>query len=283
MLPANEGDDMTDAHESDLVFAGSVPELYDRYLVPLIFEPYAEDVAARVAALDASAVLEVAAGTGAVTRALAAQLPGHVAITATDLNQPMLDHAMSVGTARPVEWQRADVMTLPFADGRFDVVVCQFGAMFFPDRPAAFAEVARVLRPGGTFIFNVWDRIETNEFADVITNAMTSLFPDDPPRFLARTPHGYHDGPTIRADVAAGGFALPIDLEALEARSRAESSEIPAIAYCQGTPLRNELEAREGFGLQQATAVAATAIGEVFGQNDVDGLIRAHVITAKKA
>ena len=273
---------MATDHEADAVFAGSVPEIYDRYLVPLIFETYANDLTARVRGLDVSSILEIAAGTGAVTRAMAAGLPDSVALTSTDLNQPMIDYAMSVGTARPVRWRSADVMDLPFGDGTFDAVVCQFGVMFFPDRPAAFAEVARVLRPGGAFLFNVWDCIENNEFADVITAAVSGLFPDDPPSFLARTPHGYHDEAIIRSDVVAGGFEAGISFEALEARSRAASCEIPATAYCQGTPLRNELEARGPSRLAEATEVAAAAIRQQFGPTDIDGKIRGYVITATK-
>ena len=172
----------------DRAFAGSIPQLYEQYLVPLIFEPYAKDLSRRVAAFAPSAVLEIAAGTGVVTRHLAAQLPADVSIVSTDLNQAMLDHAMRVGTSREVTWRQADAMKLPFDDSTFDAVVCQFGAMFFPDKAAAFAETLRVLRPGGAFLFNVWDRIEDNEFADCVTQAMASLFPSDPPRFLARLP-----------------------------------------------------------------------------------------------
>ena len=275
-------DDMAGGHESDAVFAESVPEFYDRYLVPLLFKTYADDLAARVASSHPSSLLEVAAGTGVVTRALCAQLPPSVAITATDLNQPMVDHAMSVGTSRPVDWRAADVMSLPFSDAGFDVVVCQFGAMFFPDRAAAFAEVARVLRPGGVFLFNVWDRIERNEFANVISKALGGVYPDDPPMFLARTPYGYYDETAIRADVAAAGFATPIGFEALEAESRAPSCDIPAFAYCQGTPLRNEIEARDPKGLVEATEAAAAAIGKHFGQTDITAKIRAFVISATK-
>ena len=177
----------------DSGFAGSIPQLYDTYLVPLIFEPYAADLAQRLRARSVTRVLEIAAGTGVVTRALASALPASVSIVATDLNQAMLDRAAAVGTARPVEWRQADAMQLPFADGAFDAVVCQFGVMFFPDKAKAFAEARRVLKPGGVFIFNVWDRIEDNEFADVVTTALAPVFPADPPRFLARTPHGYHD------------------------------------------------------------------------------------------
>src|SRR6187200_2396043 len=153
----------------DKVFAGSIPQLYDEYFVPLIFEPYAIDLSARAAARRPGRVLEIAAGTGAVTRHLAADLPAASAIVATDLNPGMIARAREVGAARPVEWQTADAMQLPFADATFDAVVCQFGVMFFPDRSAAYAEARRVLRPGGAFLFNAWDRIEANEFADVVT------------------------------------------------------------------------------------------------------------------
>ena len=155
----------------DKVFAGSIPKLYETHLVPLIFEPYAADLARRVAACKPSRILEIAAGTGVVTRALARSLPGGVDIVATDLNPGMLEQAAAVGTSRPVQWQQADAMALPFPDASFDTVACQFGVMFFPDKAKAFAEARRVLKPGGTLLFSVWDRIEENEFADVIGRA----------------------------------------------------------------------------------------------------------------
>ena len=154
----------------DAIFAGTIPELYEKHLVPLIFEPYALDLARRLAERSPARILEVAAGTGVVTRAMASALPAGVSIVATDLNQAMLDRAAAVGTARPVEWRPADAMALPFADAEFDAVVCQFGAMFFPQKAKAFAESRRVLRPGGAFLFNVWDQIAQNEFADAVTH-----------------------------------------------------------------------------------------------------------------
>src|SRR5689334_22814097 len=149
----------------DKLFAGSIPELYDRYLVPLIFEPYAADLADRTAALEPGHVLETAAGTGVLTSALAARLPATARMTVTDLNQPMLDRAASRQSrdAR-ITWQQADALALPFADGMFDVVCCQFGAMFFPDKVKGYAEARRVLKRGGCFLFNVWDGIADNEF-----------------------------------------------------------------------------------------------------------------------
>jgi SAM-dependent methyltransferase len=267
-------------HESDAVFAESVPDVYERYLVPLIFEWYAADLVDRMRRVSPGVVLEVAAGTGVVTRAMAAGLDESVAITGTDLSPAMIDYARAVGTRRPVAWRQADVMDLPFDDGSFDVVVCQFSAMFFPDKGGGFAEIERVLRPGGTFVFNVWDSIEHNEFAEVVTAAVGELFPDDPPRFLARTPHGYHDEAVIRADLASGGFDAPVEFEALEHRSLAATSDIPAIAYCQGTPLRNEIEARDASRLGEATTHAATRLAERFGATDLDGKIRGIVVTA---
>ena len=267
---------------ADSVFAGSIPQLYEAYLVPLIFQPYADDLAPRLAQRPVTRVLEIAAGTGVVTRALAATLPESVTIVATDLNQPMLDHAATLGTRRPVEWRQADALHLPFEDASFDAVVCQFGVMFFPDKPRAFAEARRVLRPGGVLIFSVWDRIEENEFADVVTTALASVFPDDPPRFLARTPHGYHDRDTIERDLAGGGFATPPRIETVAARSRASSPRIPAVAYCQGSVLRNEIEARDPARLDEATERAAEAIAQRFGATDVDGKIQALVVTIER-
>jgi SAM-dependent methyltransferase len=268
-------------YQTDKVFSGSIPRLYQSHLVPLIFEPYAEDIVRRLAAKPPGRLLEIAAGTGVVTRRLAAVLPQSVSIVATDLNQAMLDQAVATGVERPVEWRQADAMNLPFENATFDAVVCQFGAMFFPDRPKAFAEARRVLSPGGVFIFNVWDRIAENEFADTITTALESVFPEDPPRFLPRGPHGYYDRSNIEGDLAKAGFGGSSGFDTIAARSRAESPRIPAIAYCQGTPLRSEIEARDATRLVEATDVAEKAIGKRFGFGAVDGKIQAHVITAE--
>ena len=253
----------------DRLFTGSIPQLYDEYMVPLIFEPYAADLASRVAMLRPSCVLEIAAGTGVVTRHLANALAPEVRIVATDLNQAMIDRATAVGTSRPVEWRQADAMQLPFPDEGFDVVVCQFGAMFFPDKPKAFSEAKRVLRSGGTFIFNVWDTIDQNEFAEAVTFALQEMFPEDPPRFMVRTPHGYGDTELIARHLAEGGFARRPILTTLAAKSRAASPSIPAIAYCQGTLLRSEIETRNSSRLVEATNAAVAEIGKRFGHGAV--------------
>jgi SAM-dependent methyltransferase len=251
-------------------------------MVPLIFEPYAIDLAARVAMLKPSSMLEIAAGTGVVTRHLANVLAPDVRIVATDLNQAMIERATSVGTSRTIEWQQADAMQLPFSDETFDVVVCQFGAMFFPDKPKAFSEARRVLRSGGTFVFNVWDALEHNEFAEAVTFALKQMFPEDPPRFIARTPHGYSGTALIAQHLAEGGFSAQPVITTLAAKSRAASPTIPAIAYCQGTLLKSEIEARSASRLIEATNAAALEIGKRFGDGAVEGEIQAHIVVIER-
>jgi ubiquinone/menaquinone biosynthesis C-methylase UbiE len=264
----------------DKLFAGSIPEIYDRLLVPLLFEPYARDMAERIAGTKPQDLLETASGTGVLTRAIVSRLPMHSRITATDLNQPMLDRAAaSKNLEGRVTWRQADALALPFGDQEFDVVACQFGVMFFPDRIAGYKEARRVLKPGGRFFFNVWDTIRENEFAETVTEALVAIFPDDPPLFMARTPHGYHNVETIREGLAAAGFA-DISTETIDHTCRAATPRDAAIAYCQGTPLRNEIEARDAARLEEATKVAANALANRFGTGPIKGRIRAHVFTA---
>ncbi|HUL96448.1 MAG TPA: class I SAM-dependent methyltransferase [Usitatibacter sp.] len=268
--------------QTDKNFSGAIASVYDTHMVPMIFEPYAVEMARRAAALAPQRVLELAAGTGVVTRHLAATLAPSVSITATDLNPAMLGEARRVGTARPVQWKAVDAMSLPFDEGAFDLVVCQFGVMFFPDKAKAFAEARRVLRPGGTFLFDVWDRIAENEFADVVTRALAALFPNDAPVFMARTPHGYFDAATIVRDLAAGGFTAKPEVTTMAARSRTASARNAAIAYIQGTPLRNEIESRDATRLAEATDVSARALAQYFGSGAVDGKMQALIVAVAR-
>jgi ubiquinone/menaquinone biosynthesis C-methylase UbiE len=265
--------------ETDKVFAGSIPENYDRYLVPLIFETFAQDIAQRAAALSPRAILETAAGSGVVTRALTPRLSPDASYVATDLNQPMLDYAATRVADKRISWRKADAQALPFEDAAFDLVCCQFGVMFFPDRPSGYREARRVLKPGGCFLFNVWDRIEDNVFANDVTNALAEVFPSDPPRFLARTPHGYHDTALIRIELEKVGFSNVV-IETRAEQSHASSPRHPAVAYCQGTPLRNEIEARGTDSLEAATDYTASMIANRHGSAEVAAKIQAHVIVA---
>jgi ubiquinone/menaquinone biosynthesis C-methylase UbiE len=265
---------------TDKVFSGSIPELYDRLLVPLIFEPYASDLATRIAHATPRDVLETAAGTGALTTAMVSRLPASTRIVSTDLNQPMLDYAAAKPALQGrVTWRQADAQALPFDDAAFDVVTCEFGMMFLPDKVKGYSEALRVLRPRGRLLFNVWGPISDNHFADVVTNALAALFPKDPPLFMARTPHGYHDGARIRQELSAGGFKT-VSIERVDFTSKAKSARDVAIAYCRGTPLRNEIVARDASRLEEATNVAEAALAKRFGRSAIEGLISAHVITA---
>ncbi|HVQ09217.1 MAG TPA: class I SAM-dependent methyltransferase [Allosphingosinicella sp.] len=248
--------------DTDAAFAGSIPALYDQYLGPLLFAPYAADIAARAAIFGPRRILETAAGTGIVTEALARALPD-AEIVATDLNQAMLDVAAGRVRAPQVTFRQADAQSLPFADAGFNLVLSQFGVMFFPDRVAAYREARRVLRPGGRFLFNVWDRIEANPVTAAVGAAVAALFPDDAPSFYRRVPFGYHDKARIEADLRAAGFT-DIAAETVALTSRVSARDA-AMGLTQGTPLRAEIE-QHGADLDRATDAAAAALAPLDGK-----------------
>ena len=266
---------------TDAKFAGSIPELYDRYLGALLFEPYADELARRLRVLQGGTLLEVAAGTGVVTRALRTTLPADVRIVATDLNEGMLKVAASRFSDSTVTFQQADAQKLPFTDGSADAIVCQFGLMFVPDKSAAQREAARVLVPGGRFVFNVWDRLANNEVSQIVTRAVEGLYPQDPPRFFERTPFGYCDPSAIRAELQAAGFQR-IEIDTVEQVSQAASAEVVAIGLCQGTPLRGEIETRSPDGLAAATAAATSALQARFGTGPFQNRMSALVVMAHR-
>ena len=235
-------------------------------------------------------VLDMGCGRGAVLTAVAARLTSGRAIgidlwstrdQSGNAGGVTRRNALLEDVADRVAIATGDMRSLPLRDAAFDLVCCQFGAMFFPDRSFAYREAKRVLRPGGHFLFNVWDRIEENEFAQTVTDALVEVFPEDPPRFMAQLPHGYHDTATLRRDLSAGGFSAVPEILTLPARSRAASAHIPAVAYCQGTPLRGEIEARDPAKLLTATAAAEAALEQRFGTAAVDGRIQAHVVSVE--
>lgn len=263
-------------------FGGSIPENYDRFMVPLVFEPYAGDLAERLAETNPRHVLETAAGTGVMTRAAASRLPKNAHIVATDVSRPMLDIAAAKSSREArIAWQQADASALPFEDRRFDAVACQFGAMFFSDKVRAYSEARRVLKPGGPFIFSVWDRLSENEFADVAAQALAALFPEDPPRFIDRIPHGYFHVATIREELSAAGFSS-IAVESRDRVSKASSARDAATAFCQGTPMRHEIEARDASRVQEATHAVSEELARRFGRGPIEGRMRAHIITATR-
>lgn len=260
-------------------FEGAIPDIYDSYLVPILFAPYGADLAQRVASHHPARVLEIAAGTGAVTRALAPLLDPGAHYVATDLNQAMLDRARARDPSAAVTWQQADALALPFADDSFDLVFCQFGVMFFPDRVAGFSEIRRVLRPGGRFIFNSWGPLARNDFSRITVEMLRRLYPEDPPLFLARTPFGYADKARIEQDLMAAGFTR-IEIEELAQESRAQTAADFAFGQICGSPLRREIEDRAPPALEAVCAEVARAIEGACGANPARGRMLALVTEA---
>jgi ubiquinone/menaquinone biosynthesis C-methylase UbiE len=264
---------------SDAAFTGSLPEVYDSNLGPLLFSPFAEDLAERASPLHATRILEIAAGTGVATSALAKRLP-QAEIWATDLNAAMVAVAEARRPLPGVHWSVADATSLPFDDVDFDLVACQFGVMFFPDRLQAFRETRRVLTPDGTFLFNVWDAIEHNDMPKIVSSTIKAAFPHDPPTFIERTPHGHGDPAPIVRDLRDAGFNR-ITYEVVTLRSRAESARHAAVGFCEGTPLRNEITARNAKPLAEIVDALTRELENEFGFGAIEGSLRAYVYTAQ--
>jgi SAM-dependent methyltransferase len=264
--------------DADRRWDASMPQAYERFLVPVVFEPFAIELARRVRALAPSAVLELAAGTGVLTRELVARPDAAAEVVATDLNTPMVE----LGRERAPEatWRQADAMDLPFDDQTFDVVACQFGVMFFPDGRHAFTEARRVLRASGAFVFNAWDTVASHDFEAALVVALTQVFADDPPTFMTSVPHGYSDPQVITDDLRAAGFAN-VSIERVTLEGRAASAADLAVGYCTGSPVRAEIEARGD--LAATTAAVSELLTASLGDGPLTGRMTAHVVTALMA
>lgn len=265
---------------SDTVFAGSIPGLYDRYLGPLLFRPYARTVARRAAQLAPLTILETAAGTGIVTEAVHNAVPG-AQIVATDLNPAMVEVAAQHIANDNVSFRAADALDLPFDDETFDLVICQFGLMFFPDKVRGNSEAHRVLRDGGKYLVVVWDTLASNPASLITHEAVASLFDSDPPSFLARVPFGYSDPDSIVSDLSAAGFNdFTIETVALE--SDPMTAADAAIGLVAGCPLRNEIEQRDPSALDRAVRATADALAALETHAGLRSTLSAHLITGTK-
>jgi ubiquinone/menaquinone biosynthesis C-methylase UbiE len=258
-------------------FSGSVPGFYDRYLGPVLFEPYAVDLVSRLPAGEGLRVLEIACGTGIVTRRLRESLGESATLVATDLNEAMVGYARDAVPASGIDWQQADAQALVFDDGAFDVVVCQFGFMFLPDKAQGFREARRVLGSGGLLLANVWNSLEANPVAAAVHTTVARLFPADPPRFL-ETPYGYHDTTRIRADMAQAGWEH-IQLETVNIQGLGVSATAFAAGFALGSPLAHELAAR-GADPDAVVRALTDALVPIAGEQPFKPALAATVITA---
>lgn len=262
------------ATDADRLWVGSMPEAYDRWLEPVLFHPFAVELAARAALLRPARVLELAAGTGALTKELLTALPG-ATVTATDLNAAMVQ----LGSTRAPDatWQQADALDLPFGDDEFDLVACQFGVMFFPDRIEGFRETRRVLAPGGRLLFTTWDTVDANGFAAALVAGLDRAFPEDPPTFVAAVPHGYADLEVVEADLSAADMQV-VAADTVVLQGRADSVTDLAKGFCAGTPLRMAIEARGD--LAEVTGVVADELRDRLGPGPVVATLAAHLVEA---
>jgi ubiquinone/menaquinone biosynthesis C-methylase UbiE len=268
---------MKDQHAD---FSGSIPAAYDRYLGTMFFQPYAEDLAARLQVPNDSSILELACGTGILTRVLRSRLPASVKLTATDLNEPMFRDAMGkFAENEAVQWRQADACSLPFPEGRFDAVVCQFGLMFVPDKMLAVREAHRVLKPGGVVLFNVWDAMEHNALGHLTHRTIASHFEKDPPTFY-QVPFGYHDQAEIKRVLEEAGFS-EIKTEVVAKVSQAGRAEDAATGLVQGNPVAVAIAERDSSLLPVITDAVANAIKEQFGERDIRAPMRAIVAQAR--
>lgn len=262
---------MPDRHTE---FTGSIPENYDAFLGPMFFEPYASDIAKRLKVPDRGSVLELACGTGILTRKLQEALPSTARLVATDLNDPMIDFAArKFKKSKRLEWKQVDATTLPFEDESFDVVVCQFGLMFVPDKVTAIRETYRILKRGGRFVFSVWDAIERNDFAYLAHRTITSFFENDPPMFY-EVPFSFHDPKAIRPLCEATGFRK-VKVTPLELPCVSSSAADAAKGLVQGNPVAVAINERNSSLVAKITGAVAQALAARFGDRLPRGKMRA--------
>ena len=266
---------------NDRSYIGTIPEHYDRGLVPMIFVDYAADIAHRAAAGSPARVLEIAAGTGVVTRQLRDLLPAEAHLTATDLNPPMLEIARA--KFRPeeqVDFRPADATALPFPDSSFDAVVCQFGVMFFPDKDKSYREVHRVLAPGGRYLFSVWDSHAYNKFGRIQHEVPGSFFPADPPQFY-KVPFSYYQIDPIKEALIEAGFS-GIDIAVLTLVKEIQDATLFARGMIYGSPIIDQIRTRGGVDPDRIVDAVAQALRKEFGANPGQMTLQAIIFSASR-
>jgi len=260
-------------------YVGTIPENYHRGVGSFLFDPYAQELARRAEALAPDRLLETACGTGIATRRLREALPPQVELVATDLHEPMLAVARRTVRSRgQVRFQQADMTALPFDGAGFDALVCQFGLMFVPDKPAAAREARRVLRPGGQVLMATWRSLAHNEPIRLAHETVSRLFPYDPPRFyLIQT--GFGEPEYMRRLLANAGF-VEISTEVVEKRTSAPSAVEVAVGLIEGFPIVDYIRARDPSLVPVAVAELARAFVAHFGDHPMAGTVEALITTA---
>lgn len=258
------------------IFKHSTPDLYDRYMVPLLFEPFARVVADRVAELQPGRILETAAGTGVLT-GLAANAAPNAEIVATDINPGVVGYAAKKFDSGRVTLQQAKAQELPFDDNSFDLVLCQFGVMFFPDKVLANSEARRVLREGGSYLVVTFADLSDNPVPRAADEAVNGLFPDDPPHYMERGPFSYTDASSVEADLRSAGFT-DVSIDTITVMTHVSARDAAA-GMVLGSPFRAEIERRDADSTERALDAVTAALRALDGE---EAPVAAHLVTARR-
>jgi len=264
--------------EKTAAFAGSIPANYERYLGPFLFEPYALDLVSRLQDKKYNDILEIACGTGRVTKRLSSSVK-HDTLTATDLNQDMIDIAKGIVADQRIKWQQADALALPFNDNSFDLVVIQFGIMFFPDREKGLKEAYRVLKPGGKLVFSTWDKVETVPAIHEGRKIIESYFEDNPPVFYS-VPFSMYDEKELKAITGNAGFKN-IKTELVKKEGSSPSASDLTKGIVEGNPVYLSIIERIPASLNNIKADVKNKLLEKFGE-PIKCPLQAWVVEANK-
>ena len=257
-----------------------IAEKYDRYLAPFLFEPFAQDLSSRITSANYRDVLELACGTGRVTRHLRKVLPEQTKLVATDLHPDMIRIASEQLLNENINWQTADAQQLSFPDESFDLVVCQFGLMFMQDRMKALSEVHRVLRPGGKFIFNTWDKIENNGAIYLGNQIICSYFPENTPSSY-RVPFSMHQPDLLETNLVAAGFKN-IKVSGVEKEGLSPSAKDAAIGIVEGNRIYYHIMKKDPNLVEVIRNAVEQKIAEAYGDHPLKTSLKAWVFEAQK-
>jgi ubiquinone/menaquinone biosynthesis C-methylase UbiE len=254
--------------------------MYERYLGPYIFEPYAEDIVSRIPSTDIHTALEVACGTGRVTGKLRKALPGGCRLVASDLNPDMIAEAQKHIPDNEIEWLAADAQSLPFVDNYFDLLVCQFGLMFVPNKPLAVSEAFRVLKPGGTLLLSTWDKLENNPAMFLAHQTVASFFPADPPMFF-HVPFSLFDMGMLESLCKDAGFSN-IATNLVKKTGMSPSAGETVTGMIDGSAVANAINERDATIMPVIKQTLETALAKAFGNAPMASPLQAWVLTAQK-
>lgn len=269
------------SNDAVLNFNGSVPEVYETVLGNFIFEPFAVDIVNRISNKNAFNVLELAAGTGRVTKHLIHAFSPNAKIVASDISLPMMEKAKLVVSSQNLTWQQVDIADIPFSEGSFDVIVCQFGVMFLQDKLRAFSEIRRVLKLGGQLLFSTWACIEENPIWKISNQVATKFFGPAPAAIQKSGPFSICNAVDAEAQLHDAGF-IHTKVEKQRITSSISSASLAAKGFIHGLPLKDIIIKQNPEILSQIQEEMENSFADHFGNNPLTASFTAFVFEAIK-